>query len=105
VQDQPQDHGVGHQGAGLDGRLGVDAQGRAVLDVGAEQVARGDGRELGEFLEETLGLRALADTWSASAMDSATSIEGADAGVARGRGECIPGAPTRMMRAALESRI
>ncbi|KFY88316.1 hypothetical protein V500_06425 [Pseudogymnoascus sp. VKM F-4518 (FW-2643)] len=47
-EDEAQDHGVGDEGAGFDGGFGADAEGGAVLDVCAEEVAGGDGGELGE---------------------------------------------------------
>lgn len=62
-EDESEDHGVGDELAGLDLGFGVNAERCAVADIFAQEVARGDGGELGEFGEETLGLSALADAW------------------------------------------
>lgn len=103
MEDEAQDHGVGDEGAGFDGGLGTDAEGGAVLDVGAQEVARGDGGELGEGGQEARGLSAFADAWGRGRLVGGfCGREGGRGGGGRGH---EPGAPTRMMRAALESFI
>lgn len=60
-EDEAEDHGVWNELAGLYLGFGVNAEWCAIADIFAEEVAGGDGGELGEFGEETLGLGAFAD--------------------------------------------
>ena len=66
LDDDPDDHVVGHELAGVHEALGLGAQRAAVLDGQAQDVAGRDVREA-ELVADALGLRALAGAGRARA--------------------------------------